>query len=60
MPTSRSLRLLGAAAGGLSPIAPDAAHPAAVGHGAGDSPDGRMSRAAPVCGGNVLDRTKRY
>ena len=60
MRTSRSLRLLGAAAGGLSPIAPDAAHPAAVGHGTGDNPDGRMSRAAPVCGGNVLDRTKRY
>ncbi|MFE9687908.1 hypothetical protein [Streptomyces sp. NPDC006285] len=60
MRTSRSLRLLGAAAGGLLPIASDAAHPAAVGHGTGDKPDGRMSRAAPVCGGNVLDRTKRY
>ncbi|MEU5046658.1 MULTISPECIES: hypothetical protein [Streptomyces] len=60
MRTSRSLRLLGAAAGGLSPIAPDAAHPGAVGHGTGGSPDGRMSRAWPVCGGSVLDRTKRY
>ncbi|MFJ6392409.1 hypothetical protein ACIQJT_32945 [Streptomyces sp. NPDC091972] len=58
--TSRSLRLLGAAAGGLSPSAPDAAHPAAAGHGMGDSPDGRMSRPAPVCGGNVPDPTKRY